>query len=243
MKKIALVLALVMVFACALVACDNENTESVPANESTPVTESTPADESKSADESVPADESENVSAEVSAEDSSEPAEGESSLLSVGKTYTYTDENLYYITWGEEWAVSKNAAACLTDGVTVGESVYYGDATLVGWNGVEPVITIDLGEVKAVDGIKYYAYAGMDGIALPTAVKVEVSEDGNTWTELSCTSVNGETTPSNVSWAADGYLMDVTVSASEAVNGKFVKVSFVKEGTFVFLTELEVYGK
>jgi hypothetical protein len=37
--------------------------------------------------------------------------------------------------------------------------------------------------------------------------------------------------------------MDVTVSASEAVNGKFVKVSFVKEGTFVFLTELEVYGK
>lgn len=35
----------------------------------------------------------------------------------------------------------------------------------------------------------------------------------------------------------------VMVFASEAVNGKLVKVSFVKEGSFVFLTELEVYGK
>ena len=55
MKKIAFILALVMVFAVALVACDE-----TPAESSNPVTESTPAEstpvESTPDEESVPAE-------------------------------------------------------------------------------------------------------------------------------------------------------------------------------------------
>ncbi len=220
MKKIALILALVMVFAVALVACDETPAESTPVtNESTPVDESTPADESEPAEEE------------------------EEKVLSEGKTYTYTETGLYYITWDESWTVSKNAAACLTDGVTVGENVYYGDASLVGWSGEVPVVTIDLGEEKTVTGIKYYAYGGMDGIAVPFGATVEVSVDGETWTEIYCLSAETDKVTSELSWAAEGYISEFVLTATEEAAARYVRLTYNKEGTFVFLTEIQVLGK
>ena len=239
MKKIALILALVLVFACALVACDTtEETNSTPADESSVVENN--SEEIENTESSAPEEESEPVDESTPAEESAPVGDG--SVISEGKSYTYTESGLYYITWDESWAVSKNAATALTDGVTLGESIYYGDPTLTGWQGDAPVITIDLESASTVSGIKYYAYAGMDGIAAPAAVKVEVSTDGTNWTELTCTLTEGEKTVSNVNWAADGYITEYTLTASAAAEGQYVKVSFTKEGTFVFLTEIQVLG-
>ena len=229
MKKIAFILALVMVFAVALVACDE-----APAESSTPETESTPAESTpvESEDESVPAE--------------SEPAENvEASVISEGKSYTYTESGLYYITWDETWAVSKNAAACLTDGVTIGENVYYGDKTLIGWGGDSdiPVVTIDLGEEKSVSGVTYFAYGGMDGIAVPMAVTVEVSADGETWTEVTCLSSEVNKTVSELSWASTGFISEFELTPTAEATARFVKLTFTKEGSFVFLTEIQVTGK
>lgn len=237
MKKIALILALVLVFACALVACDTEETNSTPADESSVAGESTPVDES---DESAPADESEPADESTPAEESVPVAEG--NVISEGKSYTYTETNLYYITWDESWSVSKNAATALTDGVTLGENIYYGDSSLTGWSGESPVITIDLESVATVSGVKYFAYAGMDGIAAPAAVKVEVSTDGTNWTEVTCTLTEGEKTVSNVDWAAEGYITEYTLTASAAAEGQYVKISVTNEGTFAFFTEIQVLG-
>ena len=232
MKKIAFILALVMVFAVALVACDE-----TPAESSNPATESTPA-------ESVP--EAESTPAESVPEDESVPAENvEASVISEGKSYTYTESGLYYITWSEEWAVSKNAAACLTDGVTIGENVYYGDASMLGWGGASdiPVVTIDLGEEKTVSGVTYFAYGGMDGIAVPMAVTVEVSADGETWTEVTCLSSEVNKTMSELSWASSGFISEFDLTPTAEATARFVKLTFTKEGNFVFLTEIQVTGK
>lgn len=222
MKKIALILALVMVFAVALVACDTAENTSEPADESSVaggLAESTPA-------ESVPADEEE-----------------EEKVFSEGKTYTYTDTGLYYITWDEQWTVSKNAAALLTDGVTVGENIYYGDASFIGWSGEVPVVTIDLGAESTVTGIKYYAYGGMDGIAVPFGATVEVSVDGETWTEVYCLAAETDKVTSELSWAAEGYISEFTLTATEEAAARYVKLTYNKEGSFVFLTEIQVLGK
>ncbi|MBE6539892.1 MAG: discoidin domain-containing protein [Ruminococcaceae bacterium] len=231
MKKIALILALVLAFSVALVACDE-----TPAESSNPATESTPA-------ESAPVDES------TPAENESEPAEesdtaGETVNLAEGKTYTYTDTGLYYITWDEQWTVSKNAAACLTDGVTVGENVYYGDASMLGWGGeaASPVVTIDLGDAKNINELKLYAFGGMDGIALPAAVTVEVSSDGENWTEVTCISAQTDEVSSELSWVT-GTLSEITLAPTGAVKAQFVKLTFAKEGNFVFLSEIQVLGK
>ena len=65
MKKIAFILALVMVFAVALVACDE-----TPAESSNPATESTPAESTPVDDESTPAE-------STPVDDESTPAESE----------------------------------------------------------------------------------------------------------------------------------------------------------------------
>ena len=237
MKKLALILALVMVFALSLVACDETPAESTPA-------ESTPAESTPVENESTPV---ENES--TPAENESEPAEesdtaGETVNLAEGKTYTYTDTGLYYITWDEKWTVSKNAAACLTDGVTVGENVYYGDASMLGWGGeaASPVVTIDLGDEKNINELKLYAFGGMDGIALPAAVTVEVSSDGENWTEVTCISAKTDEVTSELSWVT-GTLSEITLTPTGAVKAQFVKLTFTKEGNFVFLSEIQVLGK
>ncbi len=240
MKKIALIMALVLVFACALVACDTEETNSTPANESSVVennseeienTESSaPADESTPADESAPADESE------PAEESAPAATGEN--LAAGKTYTYPTDGLY-IHWDAQWACSKTADTALTDGVTHAD--YYGDASMVGWSQVDVEIVIDLGSAQTVNGFKYYAFGGLDGIELPSAVEVLVSTDGTNWTPVTTTAGEPVAIPSTLTWVT-GSLYSVELTAASSAEAQYVKFVVTRNGPFAFFTEIEVLG-
>lgn len=230
MKKTALILALVMVFACALVACDTEETNSTPAdesyvaeNESTPA-ESEPADESTPADESNPADESD------------EPV-ANGANLAAGKTYTYPTDGLY-IHWDTQWACSQTADTALTDGVTHAD--YYGDASMVGWSQVDVEIVIDLGSVQTVNGFKYYAFGGLDGIELPSAVEVQVSTDGTNWTTVTTTAGEPVAIPSTLTWVT-GSLSSVELTAASSAEAQYVKFAVTRNGIFAFLSEIEVY--
>ncbi len=233
MKKIALILALVLVFACALVACDTEETNSTPADESSvaggPTDESTPA-ESTPVDESTPDDES------TPADESDAPvATGEN--LAAGKTYTYPTDGLYLHS-DAQWAVSKTADTALTDGVTHAD--YYGDASMVGWSQVDVEIVIDLGSAQTVNGFKYYAFGGLDGIELPTAVEVLVSTDGTNWTPVSTTAGEPVAIPSTLTWV-EGSLSSVELTAASSAEAQYVKFVVTRNGTFAFFSEIEVY--
>ena len=82
----------------------------------------------------------------------------------------------------------------------------------------------------------------MDGIALPAAVTVEVSSDGENWTEVTCISAQTDEVASELSWVT-GTLSEITLAPTGAVKAQFVKLTFTKEGNFVFLSEIQVLGK
>ena len=247
MKKIALILALVMVFAVALVSCNEASENSTPANESSvSATEdsSTPADTD---DSSEPADDS---SDDAVSEEPSVPAEITGENVAAGKTYT---TSLLYRQGGADvdWTYDANAAiaypddndAELTDGV-VAEVVAGDSYTAAEWvglhasspdyveNGNFAYVTVDLGEKTDITGVKVYVGCGTigGGIASPSSVVICVSDDGETWTEVT------GVVPQN---PADTNVECVEIPCT--ANGQYVQVRFTSGG-WIFVSEVEIYA-
>ena len=245
MKKIAFILALVMVFAVALVACDETPAESTPAEstpvESTPV-ESTPDEESTPV-ESTPDEES------VPEEESKAPAAEVGELISVGKTYTATQQ---FRQGGADvgWGWDENApiaypdedGVSLTDGVKEPtEEDDYAAAIWAGYSYLVPdyagahVFVIDLGEVASLAQVSvwYGTEVLSNGIGCKNStISVRISEDGENWTEVGSVATGAE----------DELTLKVKdFSVNFSGSGRYVEISVARDG-WAFLSELEVYA-
>ena len=246
MKKIAFILALVMVFAVALVACDETPAESTPA-ESTPVeNESTPVEnESTPDEESVPAESTPDES--VPEEESKAPAAEVGELVSVGKTYTATQQ---FRQGGADvnWGWDENAAIAypdedgvsLTDGVKDPGDSEYTNAVWAGYSYLVPdyagyhSFVIDLGESMSLAqvSVAIASSALSNGIgSANTSFEVLVSEDGENWTSVG-TVASGED---------DGSVNFYEYSVNFSGNGRYVEVRVARDG-WAFLSEIEVYA-
>ncbi len=247
MKKIALILALVLVFACALVACDTEETNSTPADESSVAGESTPADESTPDDESTPVDESTPDDESTPAEESKEPvAAGE--VLTNGMAYTASEQ---FRQGGQDvdWGWDDNAPIAypdedgktLTDGVKDPGDSDYLNAVWAGFNPGTPTykeqgynaITFQFDEsVNIAKTVVTLATSALkNGIgAANTTFEVFVSDDGETWTSVGTAAAEDDASVNYVEVVIEG-----------AGTGKYVEVRMVRAG-WAFISEVEVYS-
>ena len=165
----------------------------------------------------------------------------EATNLAAGKSYTYPTEGLY-VHWDAKWECSKNVATAITDGVK--DAGYYGEGATSGWGGGSPnplEVVIDLEAVYSLESFTYTICGGVDGISEPESVSILVSEDGENFTAVEVTTTAGEKV-SPLDWT-DCYDRESVAVAASAVNGRYVKFSFTKTGNFVFINELEVFGK
>lgn len=247
MKKIALILALVMVFACALVACDPAETTSEPANESSVVeNESTPAEsEPEAGGESEPA-ESEPAESEPEEESKEPVAAGE--VLTTGMAYTASEQ---FRQGGADagWGWDDNApiaypdedGVTLTDGVKDPGDNDYQNAVWAGFNPGTPTykaqgynaITFQFDEsvsiAKTVVTIATSALGNGIGAA-NTTFEVFVSDDGENWTSVGTAAAEDDASVNFVEVVIEG-----------AGTGKYVEVRMVRAG-WMFVSEVEVYS-
>ena len=224
MKKIALLLALVLVASCFVLAACNKDEESSAVDSK--AAESSKTEES-SADES---------SADESSEDTSkDPVSVEGTNVAQGKTPVGLKVN------GDNPAYS----ADLTDGVAAETTEYnnswfgfLANANSDKNNTVDGVgeVVLDLGsKVENMTVARAHLWpCNTSGIGLPGSVSFSVSDDGKTFTKVGDLTLPTGDAPA---WA------DL---ALENVSGRYVKFSFTVKtgnGVWMFLNEVEVYAK
>ena len=245
MKKLSLMLAFVLVFACVLVACGDETeTSSTPATESSvAATESSTAatESSEAATESSEAATESSV-AEESTEASTEAPAAGTENLAAGKTYTLSA--LFRqgsVGYDPEAPVSypDEDGKTLTDGILPADDAKFSAPEWVGFNGQDPeyigyhTITLDLGEKKdlAKYVFKYGTSALTAGIVSPATIEIFVSDDGETWGDR----IGGDVPTDDISTVNGVY--ELAAGAS----GRYVQFRFTSAG-WAFISEVEVYG-
>ena len=245
MKKIALILAFVLVFALSLVACDetpaessNPATESTPA-ESTPVDESTPA-ESTPVDESEPADES---APEYVKNPDAVSTEGNN--VAAGKTYEISEQfRMSTETWGwdETFPVSyPDENYELTDGYVPTNDDAYSAACWMAFHNNTPAQTergyatvkMDLGEIYELSTIVLTSLKDTaSGITCPYKIEYLVSEDGENWYSATVLDITAD-----LEGLADNAAH--TLTAEVDVTARYLEIRLTSYG-WAFLGELEV---
>ncbi len=230
MKKLALILAFVII-ACGLLASCANSTETAQSS----------ANDVVSNDQAT--DNSTEVSTEESEEESltpAEPIEITGNVISVGCEYEVPGGKGYVVE-DDKWPA--NYTANLTDGKAVDKLVY--DSSWFSFNS-EPdidgksnridgvgVVIIDLGAEKTVTGVRTNVYTGNESSIAPVgSVVVWVSTDGSNFTNPVSLTVPEKDT---IDWAEGGF---------NAVSARYVKVEYTVggEGHHMFTNEIEVYG-
>ena len=248
MKKIALILALVMVFAVCLVACDE-----TPAENSAPATESSaPAEESKVDEKSEEPEAS--VAPEASEEEvSEEPAGPEASENDPTLTFNGTNIALGLTVLNQENLEGNTMwiDTSLTDGIVEASfeeaNIKWVPGQWFGYNwwdgkgnaenGVA-IPTVDLGAKKTVYGVRANVYGGpgWSGVMPPVSGELLVSDDGENWTSVGKVNVTAGDADC-VTWVA--------VSAPEGTSAQYVRLALTMNegGAWLFIDELEIYGE
>ncbi len=223
MKKLALLLALLMLASAVLTSCGGSGTDTSSAEVSEEISVS--PESSEESKEDVSSDESSSV------EESSEPAEvfEHATVVSVGKPYktSIASASQYEDSYGSE----------LTDGLFAPESgVGYTEAKLSGYapGGASSFdLVIDLEEVvERVYGFELdYLCTHEAGIAPPAGVRVYGSEDNENWTSLGrARIITGE----------DQTSQKAVLNITFAYNARYIKFEIDKGGAWVFLSEASV---
>ncbi|MBQ1206791.1 MAG: discoidin domain-containing protein [Clostridia bacterium] len=247
MKKLSLILAFVLVFACVLVACNDEaETSSTPeAESSAAATESSEAAKEESSEAATESSEAATESSEA-VEESSEAEvstpEAGTENLAAGKTYT----NSALFRQGSE-GYDPNApisypdedGKAFVDGILPPSDATFTSPEWVGFNGHDPEyegyhwISLDLGEKKdlAKYVFKYGTSALTAGITPPATIEIFVSDDGENWGDA----IGGdmlEDDYTNVNGVYELYA---------AASGRYVQFRFTSS-SWAFISEIEVYG-
>ncbi|MBR0232125.1 MAG: discoidin domain-containing protein [Clostridia bacterium] len=242
MKKIALLLALLMILSVAVLASCGKKPEESKPEEST--AESKPAETSKeeskpaetSKEESKPAEESKPE--EESSED--EPSEDVPSTAEPDVSGTNVALNKNYTLSGD---VASGYNAKLTDGKTYDSEVTNAtdpDDGLCYWWGFNStntvdgfaVVTIDLGEATNINTIRVHHGVLSGWAVMPwKSFKFSVSTDGANFTAVAALP-QGDTAD-GCYWAEAGF---------EAVEARYVKVELELNPAWGFINEIEVYS-
>lgn len=131
-----------------------------------------------------------------------------------------------------------NAAAALSYDDNWFAFYYNADATDDKINAPDGVgtVVIDLEELYAVESVRVNTYQGDtgDGILPPKSMKVEISADGETYTQLGDTKA--------LTAEKDATLVDWVEFKADAVSGRYVKLTVELNSIWAFLNEIEVYG-
>jgi len=130
----------------------------------------------------------------------------------------------------------------LTDGKFAGPG-FWTDKLAVGWSAASPYhMTIDLGKVQPISGVMFSTAArGNAGVFWPTALMIQVSDDGVTYHYIgdlaALDRVNGDLpTPD-----ANEYRRKFKTNALRT-HGRYVVISAVSKGQYQFVDEIEVYA-
>lgn len=185
---------------------------------------------------------------ETSSEESKAPVPTEIKNVAEGKKYTGAEpsthpNNVRYnakLTDG----VAKDSLSDLVEGDWF--AFYYNDGA-EGINAPDKVgtIVVDLEEVYTVSSVKINTFVGnMWGIVPPESIKVEYSEDGETYTVLDEKSF---TAPEKEK-GEDGKEIEVDkvefveFKGEADVDARYIKVTVKLNGIFAFLNEIQVMG-
>ena len=225
MKKIALILAVVLMLSLVLVSCYNGTEESKATSDV--VSTDTSVEESK--------EESTEVSEEVSEEESKGPVYAEGTT-DIDRTLTATvvTQGLTYneltSTRTDGWATAEGK---LTDGTTDpnGASSVYFFGT-----GAPIDVIIDLGEkVEGLADFSIYAVHGDYGISPISSVQYFVSDDGENWLPVApaVLAEDCEEVGTTNLWVAYDYKLEL----EKGVSGQYVKFS-ITPANHVWLAEV-----
>ena len=227
MKRIALILAVVLMLSFVLVACDNTEESKAPATSDVVSTET-----SKEVSEEVSEEESE----EVSEEESKGPVYAEGTT-EIDRTLTATvvTNGLAYNELTSErtdgWATAEGK---LTDGQTStsgdDQSVFFGRS------GSFDVI-IDLGE--KVDGIADFSVWSASrsdwGISPLDSVQYFVSDDGETWIPVAPAVVASES--DSIEGQSGWFMHEYKLELEKGVSAQYVKFA-ISKGGHIWLAEV-----
>lgn len=128
----------------------------------------------------------------------------------------------------------------LTDG-NIGDATNTASPTWAGFNGIAVDngetydIIVDLGE--KMDGLRKFSVNAHQqyswGIQVPREITVFVSEDGETWKKVETITISSEIIETIV---PESHTF--TITATEAVSGRYVKYALTPAGQFVFISEV-----
>ncbi len=247
MKKIAFLLALLMVATCCMLAsCGEEETSSAPEASSQAPAASSEAPAASS--------EAEPESSEPEAESSEEPAEPEyeknpdaipteGANVAAGKEYTISEQfHMSTETWGydESYPVSyPDDNFELTDGVIPTNEDKYSAACWMALNQLTPIqaergygyVQFDLGQSYEISEVTIVSLRdGASGINAPHTVEVLVSEDGETWYSASVLTTKVDELEDNVTH---------TLVSEMDVTGRYVEIRVISYG-WCFMGEIEI---
>ncbi|MBR4053266.1 MAG: discoidin domain-containing protein [Clostridia bacterium] len=247
MKKIAFLLALLMVATCCMLAsCGEEETSSAPeASSQAPAT---------SSEAPAASSEAEPESSEPEAESSEEPAEPEyeknpdaipteGANVAAGKEYTISEQ---FRANPETYGYDENCPVSypddnfeLTDGVIPTNDDRYSAACWMALNQGTPAQTergygyvqFDLGQSYEISEVTIVSLRdGASGINAPHTVEVLVSEDGENWYSASVLTTAVDELEDNVTH---------TLVSEMDVTGRYVEIRVISYG-WCFMGEIEI---
>lgn len=157
--------------------------------------------------------------------------------LAAGKSYTFDPAPNYAAT------VDAADATDLTDGkiVTDPKQSLWSYKSCVGWQHTRRAvsITIDLGKVEPIGGGAFYTAAGTAGVAFPSSIAVDVSEDGKTFHRAGdLVRLSENPLPPAYGDYAPGCFRTHALKT----HGRYVRLTIIPVDVFVFVDEIEIYG-
>ena len=227
MKKIALILAVVLMLSLVLVACDNTEESKAPATSDVVSTETS---------KEVSEEESEEESEEVSEEESKGPvyAEGTTEIDRTLTATVVTNGCTYNELTSERndgWATAEGK---LTDGVT---STSGDDQTVFFGRNTAYDVIVDLGE--KVDGLADFSVWSASrsewGISPLDSVQYFVSDDGENWLPVAPAVVASDA--DSVEGQNDWFIHEYKLELEKGVSAQYIKFSLNKGG-HIWLAEV-----
>ncbi|MEI6501689.1 MAG: discoidin domain-containing protein, partial [Armatimonadota bacterium] len=154
--------------------------------------------------------------------------------LALGKPYTMDPAPNY----GD--CADPDDAVQATDGVYT-EGHFWTRKSTVGWVGVSPTITLDLGQDQPIKGLSYHTAAGVADVHWPRRFLVFVSPDGQQWYRVGDLMKLNE--PHRNLPAYGQYALRHIWTDALNTHGRYVAL-YVEppHGTFTLVDEIEVWG-
>lgn len=151
--------------------------------------------------------------------------------IAIGKKYTFSEEPNYAATNG-------NDEIDLTDGKKKTGTRFWQDKSTVGWRDKKEIqIDLDLGTVYSIDGFLINtARSSGAGVEFPASCLVFTSLDNEKFVYHGDLMLSTENT-------SGGYKANSFRSDEGNSLGRYVKLVVTSKSKFVFLDEIEVYGK